>query len=167
MTSKSVGFSPFCEVEVFEVEGSSHDRGMWPVNADLGLELSLPLVPRYVVLQSLLYSESAVRESVRDAAKYDVHLDDIVVPLVEFLRRHSSRSLSRRLRAQQVYENACRLLEILAEELCTHASSAHHSLLRPIKDLFAFPGDVCEWKLKLLSVIQRRLFPTVPSFSSE
>lgn len=182
---KSVGYSPVGEVSIVDADvaeladavpladdalsamravSEANWCGMWPVVVSLELELSLPWVPHYVALDTLFqHRDTAVREAFTSLAPFDTSLDDVVLPLVTFVQQRSSRvGLSARQMKLGILRHSLMLLETIAEALVTGDTSRHHTLLRPIKELIAVPGDLCAIKREHLTRLRSQFFPGAP-----
>lgn len=165
--SRHVTFPLFDCVNVVQFELSPAEVGLrdpWPVTVSLATELSSHLSPKYPALDALVDCVEDLRSELSTLSKYSTDFDDIVVPLVQFIRLHSAESLSPRQKSRRLFEKVCTLLDVFAACLSdVSASSAHHSLMRPIKELIVFPGDItCPYKRMFLMKLRCDYFPRAP-----
>ncbi|CUG93745.1 Hypothetical protein, putative [Bodo saltans] len=164
---RHVHFPPCDEVTVvhFELSAAEYEaREPWPVYVSLEHELSDLLSPKYPALDALSSSTDIIYDTLCRLPKYSTELDDILIPLVEYIRRHSSVNQTRQQQMKRVFAKSCSVVEVFAAALSDPAAaSAHHTLLRPIKELVVFPGEAtCPTKQAFLSKLRRDYFPRAP-----
>lgn len=146
---------------------SNCDRTPHPLYCRLRDELDAAflqqVVPQFVALDALyrMRGGEELRVYFQRCGKYDTGADDIVVSLVEFIRRSSSHTLSQRVVRMDVLPKAITGLQAIAETLVDGELSQHHTLLRLVKDLLAFPGPLCRAKSERLAHMSTTLFPSM------
>jgi hypothetical protein len=166
-TRRRVKFPANDEVAVvhLEVTASEYEaRNPWPVYVSLEHELSELLSPKYPALDALSRSTDQLYDALRLLPKYSTEFDDILIPLIEYVRRHSSLDQTDQQRSKRVFERSCALIEVFAAALSDPvATSSHHTLLRPIKELIVFPGvPTCTAKKTFLTKLRQDYFPRAP-----
>lgn len=140
-------------------------RTPWPIAVSLEHELSGQLSPKHPALDALVSSTDELYLALQELPKYSTDFDDILIPLLDFVRRSSAGSLSAHQQAHRVFDKACAVVEVFAAALSDpRATSSHHTLLRPIKELIVFPGDnMCGTKHAFLAKLRGEYFPRAPA----